>query len=373
MKFLDYIEKSSNIKNLSENQDLNIAILRSYTCENIDPILKTELFNKGFNVNIDYGIFNQFYQEILDEQSFIYQKNIDIIIILIRPQDLFAKIFESTTTPKLETYSIENMINNIKQRSNAKAVIILNLEEYEQEINGILEYNDLNSVTTQIKKFNLDLISLKEKYNNIFLVDINKIIQNIGAKNTYNDKMKYISKDPYKPYFYIELSKYITRIIDRIYNHNKKVLLVDLDNTLYKGILGEDDIKKITNFEEYPNAHYKNLQIKIKNLIKRGILVCLVSKNNYSDVEDLFNTNKMYLKLKDFTLIKANWEDKYKNIIQISKELNLGLDSFVFIDDNKYEIEMVNKMIPEVETINISSKPEEAEKVFALYNKYRHI
>ena len=159
------------------------------------------------------------------------------------------------------------------------------------------------------------------------------------------------------------MSFYIKRIIRNVFYPSKKVLLLDLDNTLYQGILGEDDIDKITNFSEYPGAHYNDLQIKIKNLKNRGILLGLVTKNNYEDVENLFSLKKMPLQLDDFVLIKANWEDKYLNIKQISEELNLDLNSFVFVDDNPYEIELINKKLPQVETINISTKPEEAEKV----------
>lgn len=363
MKFLDYVEQASNICDKEENKKINIAILRSYTCENIDPILKVELYKLGFNSNIEYGIYNQYYQEALDDQSFIYKNNIDIVIILIKPQDLFAKIFENENSPILQVNLIDNMINNIKEKSKVKAIIFLNMEEYQEEVNGILEYNTLNSITSKLKKFNLELLNLREKYNTLYLIDINKINYDLGMLNVHNNKMKYISKDPYKPEFYIELSKKIARIINRIFNPCKKVLILDLDNTLYKGILSEDGIETITNFEEYPNAHYKNLQIKIKNLKNRGILLCLATKNDYSDVEKLFNTDKMHLKLNDFTIIKANWEDKYKNIMEISNELNLDFNSFVFVDDNPYEIEMINKMLPQIETLNISTKPEEAEHV----------
>lgn len=362
MKFLDYVEKASQIEDDKQKKKINIAILRSYTCENIEPILKVELFEKGFLANVEFGIYNQYYQEAIDEQSFIYQKDIDIVIMLVRAQDMFAKLYENSDNCILDSNIVENIIKNIKEKSKVKAILFLNMDEYEQEVNGILEYNSRNSITSKLKEFNLKLIELRENYSNLYLIDINKLIRNIGITNTFNNKMKYLSKDPYKIDFYIELAKKMVRVINRIYNPNKKVLILDLDNTLYKGILSEDGINSIINFEEYPNAHYKELQIKIKNLKNRGILICLATKNDYSDVEKLFNKSKMPLLLSDFTIIKANWEDKYKNIIEISKELNLDLSSFVFVDDNPYEIEMVNKMLPQVETINISTKPEEAEK-----------
>lgn len=367
MKFIDYIEQASKLELKKENKNLSIAILRSYTCENLEPIIKTELYKENFNVNIEFGTFNQYYQEAIDGASFLYEKSFDIVLLLIRPADLFAGIYDLSLKENLKVNQaidkIKNMIDNIKQNSSVKAIIMANMEEYENELEGILEYNSSNSVITFLKKFNMQLINLKEQYSNFYIIDINKIITTIGARNTYNNKMKYLSKDPYKVDFYIEMVRFLRRVISNIFYTSKKVLLLDLDNTLYQGILGEDDIDKITNFSEYPEAHYNNLQIKIKNLKNRGVLLGLVTKNNYKDVENLFNLQKMPLQLDDFVVIKANWEDKYLNIKQISEELNLDLNSFVFIDDNPYEIELVNKKLSQVETINISSKPEEAEKV----------
>ena len=154
------------------------------------------------------------------------------------------------------------------------------MDEYENEAEGILEYNSINSTISFLKKFNIELLKLKEESSIFYLLDINKIVNELGKNNVYNNKMKFISKDPYTIPFYINLAKNIKRTIRAILKPSKKVLALDLDNTLYKGILGEDGIDKITNFEEYPGEHYKNLQTKIKNLKNRGILLALVTKNN---------------------------------------------------------------------------------------------
>ena len=369
MKFIEYIENASKIKFKKENTKLNLAILRSYTCENIEPIIKTELYNESFNINIEFGIFNQYYQEVMDKNSFLYTNDIDIVLILLRAEDIFPKIYKVEYKSDLEKYkeqvlaNIKNIIEAIKNNSNIKAIIMTNMDEYENEAEGILEYNSINSTISFLKKFNIELLKLKEESSIFYLLDINKIVNELGKNNVYNNKMKFISKDPYTIPFYINLAKNIKRTIRAILKPSKKVLALDLDNTLYKGILGEDGIDKITNFEEYPGEHYKNLQTKIKNLKNRGILLALVTKNNLSDVQELFKTQKMPLQLEDFVSIKANWENKYENLNQIAKELNLDLNSFVFIDDNPYEIELINKKLPEVETVQISLKPEEAENV----------
>ena len=196
MKFIDYIEQASKIEFKKENKDLSIAILRSYTCENIEPIIKTELYKEKFNLTVEFRIFNQYYQEAIDINSFLYKKSFDIVVLLIRPTDLFAGIGDLSLKENLQKEEnqaickIKNIIENIKQNSNVKAIIMANMEEYENEFEGILEYNSSTSILTFLKKFNLQLIDLKEEYSNFYLIDINKIISTIGVKNTYNNKMK---------------------------------------------------------------------------------------------------------------------------------------------------------------------------------------
>ena len=120
--------------------------------------------------------------------------------------------------------------------------------------------------------------------------------------------------------------------------NKKKVLLLDCDNTLWGGVVGEDGYNKVLLGNEGIGLIYKNFQKVIKKLINYGVLIVLVSKNNESDVLEILRKNKnMILKEKDITAMKVNWKEKSKNILELSKELNLGTDSFVFWDDNPIE------------------------------------
>lgn len=261
----------------------------------------------------------------------------------------------------------------MQENSSIKAFIVSSMEEYEYETNGILSYTENNSSCNFIKQINLELINLVNKYKNTYILDINKIIYELGINNVYNYKMKYISRDPYNIDVYVEMSKLLNRIIGAIYYRTKKLIVVDLDNTLYGGVLGEDGIDGIKLSDEYPGDCYKKFQKTLKNLKDKGFLLAISSKNNYDDVKKLFEHKHMILKENDFVSIKANWEDKYINIKNITKELNIGLNSVVFIDDSEYELEYVKKELPEIETIKIPGNVIEISRLLEQMNFFDKI
>ena len=149
----------------------------------------------------------------------------------------------------------------------------------------------------------------------------------------------------------------INEIYFKINLPQAKVLVLDCDNTLWGGVLGEDGLKNIKIGQDGIGKIYKAFQNEILSLSKRGILLAISSKNNLEDVLEVFDKHQMMsLKKKDITSFKVNWDEKYKNIIEISKELNLGLNSFIFWDDNKLEREKMQKFLPEVVTIDVDDE-----------------
>lgn len=235
-------------------------------------------------------------------------------------------------------------------------IILSNFDEYYREYN-VCEYRDPESEINKIKKINYDLTKLVSEYNNVLILDMNKITSDLGKKNVYDYRMKYMFENPYKIEVYIDMAEYITRIVNAMYYNTKKVIAVDMDNTLYNGILGEDGKENISIYGSYPNNCYFTIQKRLKQLKEFGFLIVILSKNNQEDVEEFFEDNKnMLLTKEDIVCIKANWNEKWKNLIEVAKELNLGIDSFIFIDDNEYEIELMNRELPEVDTILIPKR-----------------
>ncbi len=193
------------------------------------------------------------------------------------------------------------------------------------------------------------LIDLNKKYNNFYIIDLKLLIENNGRKIFYSEKLWYLGGMKYSLEAVTIFSDEIERIIKSVKGKKKKCLILDLDNTLWGGIIGEDGIENIELSEFKEGARYKDFQKRLKEIKEIGVILAIVSKNNHEDAIDVFKNHKhMVLQESDFVSLKINWKHKIQNIRELSEELNIGLDSFVFIDDNPFERESVINQLPEV-------------------------
>jgi FkbH-like protein len=184
---------------------------------------------------------------------------------------------------------------------------------------------------------------------NIKLVDIDSVIACLSIDSSVDLRYYYSSKTLYSIDFYRKYFEHIKPIFLSATGKIKKALIFDCDNTLWKGILGEDGLNKIKPFQE--------IQFLALNLAKKGVVLGLCSKNNLNDVDGaLKNHPDMILRDDSIVIKKINWDDKVSNLRSIAQELNLGLDSLVFIDDSSFEVELIKKELPEVSSFQVPTK-----------------
>ena len=213
------------------------------------------------------------------------------------------------------------------------------------------------------------------KTENTILIDIELIISKLGHFKSKDLRKFYTSKSLYSNEFFISYVKAILAIFLGVKGKNKKVLVVDCDNTLWGGIIGEDGIDKIKICKEtFPDKIFYEIQQILLYLKNQGVLLAICSKNNLNDIEFVFKNNpNLILKSDDFVIKKVNWNDKATNILEIAEELNLGLDSFVFVDDSKFEIGLINDVLPSVKTVlvpeNLSNYPSKMSSLDYLFYK----
>jgi len=191
---------------------------------------------------------------------------------------------------------------------------------------------------------------LEEKCGeNVKIIDIDKVISRLSIKSSIDLRYYYSSKTLYNIDFYKKYFEYIKPIFLSTTGKIKKALILDCDNTLWKGVLGEDGFDNI--------KIYCEIQYLILHLAKKGVIICLCSKNNPQDVDNVLeNHPDMILRDEHIIVKKVNWNDKVSNLKSIAQDLNIGLDSLVFIDDSSFEIELIKKELPAIQTFQVPRK-----------------
>ena len=311
--------------------------------------------------NFYIGPFNQYAQEMLDKDSPLYKFHPDLLILHIEGQALFEDIFFGQFSRGEDEMAgaVDTRINDIMQSVEAfaarcrRARIFLNtIALSPHTIGGSLETNsniismmDLGSLfNRRLKERKLALDPLP-----IFIADFEKVIFREGFGRIYDARYWYLGRMPYTKFGFEKIACLYASLLSSVNGCARKAVILDLDNTLWKGIVGEDGPEGIDISEEGIGKAYRDFQKILKAVKDKGILLAVVSKNNPEDVREVFLRHPMMvLREEDFVSVKVNWREKRENMYEIAAELNLGLDSFVFIDDSAVEREMVRKGLPEV-------------------------
>lgn len=189
---------------------------------------------------------------------------------------------------------------------------------------------------------------------NILYADFHRLLAQVGLKNSYHYALGHLYQMPYTKPFIKTWAGYLSDYFNFLVTQEKKILVLDCDNTLWGGIVGEDGPTGIKINKNADGILYLHFQSWLKERMDDGFLLGICSKNNEADVKEAFDQNNLPLRWEDFTIKKINWEDKYANLQQIALELNLGLESFVFIDDNPFELESIKQLLPEISCVHLT-------------------
>lgn len=209
---------------------------------------------------------------------------------------------------------------------------------------------------------NKSIYTMASQESNIVVFPLKHIIEKVGEDRAYSNQMFYMSSCPYSLNTLNIIASQISRM--EIYRDTvrKKCLLLDLDNTLWGGVIGEDGLEGIELSDTKEGRRYYDFQKRLLEIKNTGVILAAVSKNNKEDVMPVFLKRNMLLKENDFVALKLNWNRKSDSIRELAEELNIGLDSMVFIDDNPIERDEVKTALPEVEVCNFPDDTMELER-----------
>ena len=349
-------------KTPSERRRVRIAILRNFTVEPLEAYLCVKGASAGIAVDVRVGGYDTAMRDSLMTESWLFDYQPDVVIIALSLEVLAPTFFnrfltlsalEASEVAQQVASSIRQMVSSIRERTTA-TLAIHNFALPGRPLEGLLETNSMTSLTNRIRGLNQELVVLASGMRDVFIVDFERLAERapVDARNWL------MARAPFTPAILEELSDVYARILRARAGRSRKVLVLDCDGTIWGGIIGEDGISGIRLGEAYPGSAYVGLQEAALNLSKRGVLLALCSANNETDVDDVFEHHpSMVLRKADISAKRVNWTDKVTNLRAIASDLNLGLDSLVFVDDDPHQCEMVRTMLPAVLVVELPPEP----------------
>ena len=343
---------------------LNIGIAASFTANSLIPFVGAPLVEAGLAPSIELGPYNQLFQVCLDYKSY-FHSDLNVLILLFRLEDftlddLLAFLQGDDTAFERASSKIDLLVSALqKLRASFKGSIIVNLPPFP----SILPAHTLSLENScGLGKLHRGLTSrFFEQVKNIpgiRISDFDAIQREHGLSRSFDSRQWYLYRQPFTDSFLLTAGAVLARMIKAFRIAPKKCVVLDCDNTLWGGIIGEDGLGGIQLGDEFPGTAYRDFQRLLLYWRQQGVLLALASKNNEADVWEVFDKHSgMLLKREHISAWQINWEPKAENIPKIAKTLNIGTDSLVFIDDNPAEIDYMRQARAEVVSILLPEEP----------------
>lgn len=342
-------------------RDLKLALLGSNTTEFLNPCLIVEAARRGISLQVWNAPFGQLELQALDAGAELYQTGADAVLILPELESMSPELAwrhlacSDATCDRLQDDLIERLrsiLESIRARSSMK-VWIGNLTPPAWLAAGIADPMLDKPLTAIVQAVNQRIAGLCRAIPDATVFDVWGTACSVGWSQWRDARMALLAKAPLSGAALAALAKLAGRHLRAWTTPPKKCLVLDFDNTLWGGVLGECGISGLQLGPDYPGNAFLDFQRRVLALRDRGILLAAASKNNAADVEQALSEHPAcLLKREHFSAFEVHWEDKATSLRRIATQLNLSLDSLVFFDDNPVEREWVRAQLPEVTVID---------------------
>ncbi len=362
---ISYKELKKSLKQDSTSlPTVRVALVGDTSTQMLATAIKGMGIIRNLHTELFEAEFNQVERQLLDPMSDLYQFDADFIVLFQSTHKL-AELHAQVSTEE-QTRIAEERLDFValvcaNPALEGKKIICLNYPEIDDTVFGSYANRVPQSLTWQVRHLNTGLMDLSQEYPNLFVCDIAGLQSKLGrdfmfAPNVYTNTEMVLSVDAL-PY----VASRIVDIVCAVKGQFKKCLILDLDNTVWGGVIGDDGLEGIQLGHGLGiGKAFTEFQMWVKKLKQRGIIICVASKNDEDTAKEPFEKHPdMVLKLDDIAVFQANWETKVDNIRTIQSILNIGFDSMVFIDDNPFERNMVRENIPGITVPELPENPED--------------
>lgn len=346
--------------------ECRVTILRSFTVEPLIPLLRAAAFSAGIRLHVQISDFNVYAQQILEPESKLYRSKPDVVILALHTADVAPQLWRSYSglLPEQRAEIMAGVTDQFRNcieafRSHCEAdLIVHNLQLPTVPSRGLLEAQSLDGQQDAVVDINRCLRRIASEHPGVHILDYDGLIARHGRFDWCDDSKHFAMALPIAPAHMIDLCEEWMRFLHPITGRIAKAVVVDLDNTLWGGILGEDGASGIQIGPEYPGALYREVQRALLDLRDRGIVLAVASKNDPQEAMEVLATHPgMLLRPHHFSAFRLGWQEKSQSLREIAAELNIGVDALAFVDDNPVERERMAAALPAVTVIDLPSEP----------------
>ena len=359
MKFAE-LEKNCKKSTDTCTDFYSLAILGNCATQHLAKAIKGYAYEEKIALHVFDADYNQIDAQVMDNNSELYQMTPDFTLFWLCTEKLYEAFCQSTNRSDFANQIImylEGYWNRVNQQYKT-TILQFNFTQIDDRIFGNYGNKTQDSFLFQIRKLNYLLMEKCTQYKNVFIIDIEYLQQIYGEDGIKDNKMYYIAKMPLSTKILPEVAKQTIDVIKAMKGKMKKCVILDLDNTLWGGVIGDDGLENIQIGELGLGHAFSEFQMWLKELQKRGIILAVCSKNEEVVAKEPFlHHPEMVLHMEDIAMFVANWEDKASNIKRIQETLNIGMDSIVFFDDNPFERNLVKSMIPDITVPDLPEDP----------------
>lgn len=346
----------------------SLAVLGDCATQHLATALRGYGVSVGIRLNVFDADYDQIDAQVMAPDSELYRFAPQGVLLQMCTEKLQEAFYDCPPEARAsfaeDTYArIRQIWSRIGSRIPA-TVLQCNFPLIDDGVFGQFGNKTEQSFLFQQRKLNYLLMQGCQEAKNTFLIDLDALQTALGRSTFADPKLYYVAKMPISLAALPAAAKLVVDVVRSLQGAVKKCLVLDLDNTLWGGVIGDDGLSGIQIGELGTGHAFSDFQKWLKELKNRGILLTVCSKNNEDTAKEPFEKHpEMVLRLEDFSMFVANWEDKARNIRTIQQALNIGMDSMVFLDDNPFERELVRTMVPEITVPELPEDP-------ALYLQY---
>ena len=341
---------------------MKVILIADFTINNLSGYLKNDLLHLPIQTSI--APFNQVHQVLIDSSLECWSEKQEFAIAWTQPERVLKSFASFINNEPIEIEVILAEVETfaqllIKASERVETFFAVNWTiDLTLNYKGIVNTKSNHGIVDVVAKMNSLLASILNNYPSMYVLDSTKWIAAAG-KMAYSPKLWYLSKTPFHATVFAQASKDISSFIKNLRGIAKKLIITDLDNTLWGGVVGDIGSENLTLGGHNPLGEaFRDFQLAIKSIVNRGVVVAITSKNEEAvAMNAIENHPEMVLRKKDFVAWRINWDDKAKNILEIAQELNVGLDAILFLDDNPFERERVRHALPDVLVPDLPSDP----------------